>query len=325
MVDPRGNYVYSATLDAGYTYIAVTAPGTTPVTPSYLPTNAGPGNTVNVCSGGGLPLGLSVSPDGNRLFVVCQNDPNNYVDVWDVSQSDGKLLGADTITSPKASVTLPPSVGATGLGTPAAAENGCTTPFGISSKLTTSAFGTRVFVSCMNSDTVISFDYNTGSGTNTPDTDSFNPVISTDATTITNVGIGNTGATYTNYACNNGGSCPQLLDLEPNPAIHFTTGGYAPTPPFALPAASVAAGSYQYYVVAQGGAVPRTFSETTAAPVLVGAGGTGACQNLSLASNGLISGTPTNTGTCGPFTIRVTDGSVPGQFVERTFTLTVGP
>jgi len=38
-------------------------------------------------------------------------------------------------------------------------------------------------------------------------------------------------------------------------------------------------------------------------------------------SSGTISGAPTTSGTCGPFTTRATDAS--GQFVERVFTILV--
>ena len=219
------------------------------------------------------------------------------------------------------SIALPASSGAPVVN----GENGCTTPVDVKVKLTndstTSTYGTRLFVSCQDSDTVVPIDYNSV----TDAANVYASVVSTDSAPITNATLGNTTAAYATYACGSTGSCPQLLDLMPNPAIHFTTGGYAPGLSFALPGASIAAGSYQYFVVAQGGAVPRTFSETTATPVLMGAGGTGACQGFSLASTGLISGTPTNQGTCGPFTIRVMDGSTPGQFVERIFTLTVNP
>jgi WD40 repeat protein len=342
-VDPRGNYVYSGTRDntGAHNYVTITTTGATPAFVTFIPTTAGPGNTVDVCSAAGSGVvfsgvqakveGLAVSPDGNRLFIACfdfVNSPqvNNTIGVWDIS-------GATPVF--KQEIDLPGPVGGA---TTANAENGCMTPLDVRAMQTTSAFGTRLFVTCQDTDTIVPIDYNSGSGTNAVDGFSPNPitvtdVISTDyaagsspaATPITNNSVGNTLAAYTNNACSNGGSCPQNVDLMPNPSIHFTTGGYAPTLPFALPAASVAAGSYSYFVVAQGGAVPRTFTETTATPLLVGAGGSGACQNLSLVSSGLISGTPTNTGTCGPFIIRVTDGSTPGQFVERAFQITVNP
>lgn len=327
-VDPRGRYVATATRDntGTYTYITVTSTGATPAFVTYIPTTAGPTSTVNVCSASGVvftpvaavPTAITISPDGNRLFVSCLDTAtpqvNDTVGVWDIS---GTSMGVPFIQS----IALPASYGAPVVN----AENGCTTPVDIKAKLThdgtTSSYGTRLFVSCQDSDSVVPIDYNTV-------IDSANiyaSAVSTDGSVITNATLGNTTAAYTTYACNGNGSCPQLLDLMPNPSIHFTTGGYAPSIPFALPAASIAAGSYQYYVVAQGGAVPRTFTETTAAPVLLGAGGSGACRGFSLSSSGLISGTPTNTGTCGPFTIRVTDGSTPGQFVERQFTITVYP
>jgi hypothetical protein len=265
-----------------------------------------------------VPTAITISPDGNRLFVSCLDTAtpqvNDTVGVWDIS---GTSMGVPFIQS----IALPASSGAPVVN----AENGCTTPVDVKAKLThdstTSTYGTRLFVSCQDSDSVVPIDYNTV----TDAANIYASAVSTDGSAITNATLGNTTAAYTTYACNGNGSCPQLLDLMPNPSIHFTTGGYAPSSPFALPTASIAAGSYQYFVVAQGGAVPRTFSETTATPVLLGAGGTGACRNLSLASNGLISGTPTNTGTCGPFTIRVTDGSTPAQFVEREFSITVNP
>ncbi len=326
--DPRGLFVTTATTDSTgtYNYLTVTSTGATPAFVTYIPTAAGPTHTVNVCSASGVvftpvsavPTALVTSPDGNRLFVACQDTAtpqvNNTVGVWDIS---GTHMGVPFIQS----IALPASSGAPVVN----AENGCTTPLDVKAKLTddstTSTYGTRLFVSCQDSDTVVLIDYNT----TTDAANIYASVVSTDGSPITNATLGNTTAAYIYYACGNTGSCPQFLDLMPNPAIHFTTGGYAPTLPFALPAASIAAGSYQYFLVAQGGAVPRTFTETTATPLLVGATGVGACQGLSLASSGLISGTPTNTGTCGPFTIRVTGGSTPGQFVERRFTITVNP
>jgi len=123
----------------------------------------------------------------------------------------------------------------------------------------------------------------------------------------------------TNYPCGHGGSCPQLLDLEPNPSLHFSTGGYAPTPPLALPAARHGT-SYAYSLAVQGGAVPWRFSTPSGSDPL----GTeaGACLGLMLdPSSGTISGSPTTSGTCGPFTARATDAA--GQFVEREFMILV--
>jgi DNA-binding beta-propeller fold protein YncE len=74
----------------------------------YIPNTPGPGRTAKVCQSGGVPKALAVTPDGNRLFLVCQDDPNNTVEVWNVSQADGSLVGSDTLlTIPIASITLP--------------------------------------------------------------------------------------------------------------------------------------------------------------------------------------------------------------------------
>jgi len=130
--------------------------------------------------------------------------------------------------------------------------------------------------------------------------------------------IGNAAAPPYVNACGNTSSCPQLLDLMPNPALHITTGGFIATPPFALPAATHG-NSYSCYLAAQGGAVPRTWSNPD------GLSGTGACTGLSLnTSTGIITGTPPSAGACGGtngFVIRVTDAS--GQFVGRAFSITI--
>jgi hypothetical protein len=183
----------------------------------------------------------------------------------------------------------------------------------IKAKLTTSStYGARVFVSCQDSDTVVPIEYNSGAGALALDSFLVDTELSTDSTAITNATLGNT-TTYTTYPCGNTGSCPLLLDLMPNPALHFTTGGYAPTLPFALASATNGSG-YSVNLTVQGGAVPLTWSNPD------GLLGTGACAGLSIDSYGRITGTPSTTGTCG-FIIRVADGS--GQFVERAFSITV--
>jgi len=154
--------------------------------------------------------------------------------------------------------------------------------------------------------------------------DSFNENadVSLDSPVITATSTG----TY-QAACGMGGSsCPEGLDLMSNPAIHFTPGGYSPTLPFALPAASIGTGTYYQYVAVEGGAIPRTWSD------LLGASAAGSWVGFALnAVTGEITGTPTTAGTCGPLTIRVSDGNstvspaYAGQFVERTFTINVGP
>jgi hypothetical protein len=321
-VNPNGQYVATATRsdDNTVSYLTMTTTGASPAFAAYLPTTSGVAThpTTNVCSSGSsgtnyspvaaLPVAIAASPDGNRLFVACQSSSqsNNTVGVWDISGTSSGIPFVQSIP-----LTFPSYADTN-------SENGCATPVDIKAMLTGSAtYGTRLFVSCQGSDTIVPIDYNSGAGSTTVDNYSVGTVVSTDATPITNATLGNTTG-YNTYPCGNGGSCPLYLDLMPNPAIHFTTGGAAPTLPFALPAAT-SGSSYSYYVVAQGGAVPRTFSETTATPVM----GTGACTGLSLATNGLVSGTPTTAGTCGPFTVRVKDGSTPAQFVERTFTIKV--
>jgi hypothetical protein len=264
-----------------------------------------------------VPIAIIPSPEGNRLFIACQDTAtpqvNNTVGVWDIS---GTSAGVPFVQS----IALPASSGSA-----TDAENGCTTPVDVRAKPTTSTtYGTRLFVSCQDSDTVVPIEYNSGAGSLALDSNLVDGFISTDSTPILNSTLGNT-TTYTNYPCDHTGSCPQLLDLTPNPAIHFTTGGYSPTLPFAL-AAAIHAQTYNQYVVVQGGAVPRTWSEPTSLL------GTGDCSGLALnPATGEISGTPPTAGTCGPFTIRVSDGTaIPtttppyaGQFVERTFTITV--
>ena len=236
-VDPRGQYVATATRDntGTYAYITVTSTGATPAFVSYIPTTAGPTQTVNVCSASGavftpvaaVPTAITVSPDGNRLFVSCLDTAtpqvNDTVGVWDIS---GTSMGVPFIQS----IALPASSGAPVVN----GENGCTTPVDVKVKLTndstTSTYGTRLFVSCQDSDTVVPIDYNSV----TDAANIYASVVSTDSAPITNATLGNTTAAYTTYACGSTGSCPQLLDLMPNPAIHFTTGGYAPAATFCV-------------------------------------------------------------------------------------------
>jgi len=324
-VDPRGNNVYTATRsqDATTVYITVTAATAAGTFVTYIPSGAGTTTAgTNVCSNGGVPEGLVVSPDGNRLFIACLDithspQTTNTVDVWNVSGT-----GAPTLAT---SVALPIAEDATTNPAATTAENGCETPVDIKARLTndgtTSTYGTRLFVSCQDSDTVVPIDYNT-----TTDVNNVNAVISMDSTSIANAAA----PPYVN-ACGNGGSCPQLLDLMVNPALHFTSGGYAPAGAVAL--ANATSGTpYATFVVAQGGtvvdstgAIKRSWSNPDG---LLGAGN---CAGLAItAATGEISGTPTaaSGSTCGPFVIRTTDASVlaatpQGQFVERSFTIAI--
>jgi hypothetical protein len=271
------------------TFVNIAVVSTDTTGDSYFQMNTIPGNGEGVCNGSGSTGGITASPDATRLFVNCSAD--NTVHVFNISNGNPSDPIAEVAGSP---IALP---------TPVSTITGCNDPVDVKAELTTAASGTRLFVSCQNSDTVVPIDYNT----------------STDASSISSTVISTDPAqVVTSPPCGNGGSCPQLLDLMPNPPLHITTGGYAPTLPFALPGATQES-PYTSYVVAQGGTVPRTFTETTATPVLGLT--TGACAGLSLSANGLISGTPTTSGPCGPFTIRVTDASTPGQFVERVFTI----
>jgi WD40 repeat protein len=329
--DPRGNYVYTVETNSHGTlqYIAITttAASDPPLTPTdivgYIPHTADAANTtagVQICQAGGTATSLTVSPDGNRLFITCNDDPNNTVEVWDVSQGDGTLLRSDTtLMAPIRSIVLPVSEDS-GHGGGTSAENGCTTPFDIKAMETDeTVFGTRVFVACENSDTVIAIDYNSGQGSNA--FDSFTAtasqvVISTDAAPIANAAT----APYVDACTQSGSSCPRGLDLTPNPALHFVSGGYAPVAsPVAL-ARELNSTPYFQYVAMGGGTVPRTFSNPD------GVLGTGNCDGLSLnTSTGQITGTASNTNvTCGGtngFIIRVTDAS--GQIVERAFTIPI--
>jgi hypothetical protein len=335
-VDTRGNYVYTTTRDntGTYSYITISSTGALPGVIGFIPSAAGPTGTVNVCSNGGVPTALNVSPDGNRLFISCldtTNTPqtNNTVDVWNVSQADGNLLSAHTFASaaavgvPDQTISLPVSHDNSSALYPNA-ENGCETPVDIKTKLTndltTSAYGTRLFVSCQDSDTVVAINYNTGAGSTTLDSNDgiSATVFSTDTTPIANTAT----APYLN-ACGNTGSCPQLLDLMPNPALHFVTGGYAPATTPVPMIGEINSTPYYQYVVVAGGTVPRTWSNPDS--VLSSDPN---CAGLTLnSSTGQITGTAANTSvTCGGtngFIIRVTDAA--GQFVERAFTIPIHP
>jgi hypothetical protein len=325
--DPRYNLVYTVEWDQTntYPYIAVTTsgnpdPGLSANTLiANLPTSAGYTGTTQVCQGGGSPKGITVSPDANRLFITCHNDPNNYVEAWDVSQSDGKLLASDTITAPTASIALPVSEDDATAGMTLTAENGCTTPVGITAKLTSTTYGTRLFVTCQNSDTIVPIDYSTGSGTAAIDTYAVNNVISTDAGTITNA----LTPPYVNACTQAGSSCPAGIDLMPNPALHFVTGGLAPSSSPVAMTREINSKPYYQYVTVAGGALPIFWSN----PDNVLSTDPN-CAGLSLNLNiGQITGTAANTNvTCGGangFIIRVTDGA--GQIVERAFTIPIQP
>lgn len=325
VADPRGLYVYTVETNAYETkqYIAITLTDVdgAPNILGYLPNGAFPYAlpTYSVCqTGAGATVsGMAVSPDGNRLLILCQDDPANYVEVWDVSQSDGASLNVDhTLTAPVVSIALPVS-NSTSNGGGSIAENGCTTPVDVRAQLTTSAYGMRLFVTCQNSDTVVPIEYNSGSGSNTLDGYSVDAVISTDSSSIANAASG----AYVN-ACHQGGSsCPSALDLTPNPPLHFATGGYAPAiSPVALPKENSGTAYYQYVVVG-GGTLPRTWSNPD--NVLTTDSN---CAGLSLnTSTGQITGTALQSSvTCGGangFIIRVADGS--GQVVERAFTIPI--
>jgi hypothetical protein len=326
-VDTRGQYVATATTDetGTYQYLTITSTGASPALNTYVPTTAGPTGMVNVCSNGGAPNAVVTSPDSTRMFIACQDTTNtpqldNTIDVWNISA--GNLARTAVIT-------LPVSMDNTTAGATLSAENGCETPVDVKAKLSTNGtYGTRLFVSCRDSDTIVPIDYNTGT-----DLSSVNAVVSTDATVVTNA-TGTGGSNQYVNACGSSlsspsGSCPLYLDLAPNPAIHFTTGGYAPSLSYSLPAATHNV-SYAFQIVAEGGAatgvgssglVRRTFSTPNPADPL----GTqaGACAGLALDPvSGTVRGTPTATGPCS-FVVRVTDASSPGQFVERAFSITV--
>jgi hypothetical protein len=329
--DPKGNYVYSVQYDETNTYpyisITTTLASDPPVSDpndvkGALPHGANAGSTAQVCQSSGFPSALTVSPDGNRLFILCNNDPTDYVEVWDVSQGDGQLLGSDTsLTAPTAKIPLPQSVASTG-GVPANAENGCLDPIDIKAIVNTTSYGTRVFVSCFNSDTIVPIEYNSGLGSNSFDSYSLDNVISTDTTTILNAATPNP---YVSPCENPGSTCPNGLTLTPDPALHFVAGGLAPVSSPVAMAREIAGQPYYQYVMVAGGALPLTWTNPDG--VL---GSDSACSGLTLvASTGQITGTSSASSgaTCGTtnspngFIIRVTDGS--GQFVERAFTIPI--
>ncbi len=315
--DPRGNYVYTATRDntGAFIFVSITTASAGSTQVNTIPTVP-----ANVCANGDVVSGLTASPDGNRLFVNCldvTNTPqiNNAVQVYDISAGD---LSTVNFTAPVATISLPVPPGTN------PQISGCETPVDIKARLTGAPSGTRLFVSCQDSDTIIPIEYNIAT-----DVAVIDPAISTDPAPLS--------AAPTN-PCGNGGSCPQLLDLMVDPALHFTTGGFAPASPFALPSASLAANPYATFIVAAGGtvvdstgAVKRTWSNPDG--VLASDPN---CAGLTLnPTSGEISGTAAGTAgtTCGGvngFIIRVTDASVlpatpAGQFVERNFTIPIVP
>ena len=170
--DPRGNYVYSVQYDqtGAFPFIAITTTARPEPTLTanggsvgYLPNGASATTasaTVLVCQTGGIPTALTVSPDGNRLFILCKNEPtSDYVEPWDVSEGDGSLVGSDTtLTAPKAVIPLTLSAGTGGGAT--LAENGCTDPIDIKAKAVMNGiYTTRLYVSCYNSDTLVPIEY----------------------------------------------------------------------------------------------------------------------------------------------------------------------
>ncbi|HXJ93187.1 MAG TPA: hypothetical protein VMT20_09940 [Terriglobia bacterium] len=299
LTDPRANVAYVSTFDSSNNgYITVVSTDTS--TDTYSIANTIPAPAANICSDNSI-AGIAISPDARRLYAVCATD--NNVHVFDVSGADPK---AATFGAPVATIDLAPA-------TPPGGYTNCSVA--IDPKVNLS--NTFLFVSCQNSDTI-----------SVVSTDTVNDVYTVTASISTD--------TSTGLTCGTGGSCPQVQDVMVNPALHITTGGDSlsdsSSPPTQLPSASVAAGAYATYIVAIGGTVSSTSTSATRAwaettnPLLLGPGAIGACVGFNeITSAGEITGTPTTTGTCGPFTIRVTDASSPGQFVERNFEIGVGP
>jgi hypothetical protein len=273
------------------TFVNVAVVSTNTASDLYSQVNTIPGAGLSPCTAGSIS-GLTTSQDGSRLFVVCTTD--DTVHVYNISNGDPTAAIAEVPVVSPIALPAPPATN------PQVA--GCTTPV----DLKMNAAGTRLFVSCQDSDTLVPIDYNTST-----DAYTIHTAISTDPSPLS--------AEPTN-PCGNGGSCPQLLDLMVNPPIHFTTGGDSPGLPFALPPATHAA-NYNQYVVVQGGTVPRSWSNPD--------GDLAACGFTLVTTTGEIYATPvpgsggTTCGGTSGFVIRVTDASTPGQFVERTFTIKI--
>ena len=71
---------------------------------------------------------MTVSPEGNRLFVVCQSDPNNVVDAFGTFRREmACCCGSDTLPTPVHTIALPVSLDNSSTTVPNA-ENGCKTP-----------------------------------------------------------------------------------------------------------------------------------------------------------------------------------------------------
>lgn len=283
LADPRGHLVYARRR------VAATSNDNIAVIRTSDNTEVATIGGADLCTTGG-PNGLATSPDARRLYVQCGGDDTLLV--FDISPG-----------SPAAAAF------GTQIGT-AIPLTGCSVPQDIK----VNAAGTKAFVSCLNTDNVVVISTNTTTDTYT-----------VEATTIpTDLQTGGSCGTVD-------GSCPELMDTMVNPPLHITTGGNASGSPsdstVSLPNAAVAT-FYSTFVVATGGTLPRTWMDasrstpTSFAPVLGVA--TTPCEGLTLdTTTGEISGTPVNSGTCGPFIIRVTDASTPGQYVERKFQIII--
>lgn len=279
--DPRGIFAYAVEeqKSGGSTIMNIAVIKADMGADTYSLATVFPSSGTALCTSGGIS-GLAVLPDATRLYAVCTSD--DTVHVYDVSEASASATGFGNLLS---TITLGAS---------------CTTPVDIKPN----AAGTRLFVSCMNSDTIIPVTIQ-GSTLSGGETYTVESAVSTDPTT--------------GLACGSNGSCPQTISMTPNPALHITTGGDNPAQPVTLTGAKVSS-SYAAYVVAAGGTVPRQWSDVSNS-----LGQTGACAGLSLAaSSGEITGVPTTSGTC-IFTLRVSDGSSPAQFVERQFSISVAP
>jgi YVTN family beta-propeller protein len=247
---------------------------------------------------GTSPEGVVASPDGRFVFVA--NSGSDNVSVIDTVAK----------TSPAPSISLAASSAPVGLDITPDGRKLYVTSCGTDSVdvIDTAASSVTATVSLTASSCPIdvaitpdgAFAYVTRNGD-----DSFSVI---DTSTDTEIGA-------SPFASLPAGAFADGISMIPYPVLRITTA--------ALLGATESV-PYSDAVVAKGGTGTLTWSDQSAAL------GSGTCTGLALdTTTGVISGTPAPVpaapGTCGPFTVRVTDAATPAQFVEASFSIAVSP